>query len=99
MDNGEYADYVIVYSGGAVKWARNMRNNGKDDSKVNWESAKTVAPDPAGIAANSVSLYDLGGDQKSDCIIFSHDGSVKALRNMCRYAGLSRKRPIKSVIS
>ncbi|KAJ4307605.1 hypothetical protein N0V84_012612 [Fusarium piperis] len=81
MDGDGYTDYVIVYSGGAVKWARNTRNNGKDDSKANWESAETVAPGPAGVAPGSVSLHDLDGDQKSDYIIISEDGSVKALRN------------------
>ncbi|KAH7466503.1 hypothetical protein FOMA001_g15942 [Fusarium oxysporum f. sp. matthiolae] len=81
MDGDGYADYVIVYSGGAVKWARNTGNNGKDSSKKNWETDVTIAPGPSDLPPNGARLYDLDGDKKSDYIIFYDGGAVKALRN------------------
>ena len=65
MNGDGYADYVIVYEGGAVKWAQNTKNNGKDGSKRNWAEAVEIAPGPAGTPANSVFLYDLDGDSMS----------------------------------
>lgn len=62
MGGDGYADYVVVSSGGSVKWARNTGNNGKDSSKKNWEAEKTIAPDPAGIPANRASVQDIEGD-------------------------------------
>ncbi|KAM0444978.1 hypothetical protein ACHAQK_002522 [Fusarium lateritium] len=81
MDGDGYADYVIVYSGGAVKWARNTRNNGKDSSKKNWETAVTIAPGPSDLPPNGARLHDLDGDKKSDYVIVYDGGAVKALRN------------------
>ncbi|KAF5012466.1 hypothetical protein FDECE_1518 [Fusarium decemcellulare] len=81
LDGDGYADYVILYSGGAVKWARNTGNNGKDPNKDNWEAAKTVAPGPSNMPANAARLYDLDGDKKSDYVIVYSGGAVKALRN------------------
>ncbi|KAF4999623.1 hypothetical protein FGRMN_2371 [Fusarium graminum] len=81
VDGDGYTDYVIVYSGGSVKWARNTHNNGKDSGQKNWESAVTIAPGPAGIPANSARLRDLDGDGKADYIIVYDGGAVKALRN------------------
>lgn len=65
MDGDGYADYVIVYDGGAVKWARNTQNNGQDDDEWNWEEAVEIAPGPAGIPANRTYLYDLDRDGMS----------------------------------
>lgn len=65
MDGDGYVDYVIVYSGGAVKWARNTHNNGKDSSKKNWGDTETIAPGPAGMPANAARLHDLDGDGKA----------------------------------
>lgn len=62
VDGDGYADYVIQYDGGAVKWARNTGNNGQDSSKRNWEETRTIAPGPAGIPSRSTRLYDLNGD-------------------------------------
>ncbi|KAF5240009.1 hypothetical protein FAUST_4593 [Fusarium austroamericanum] len=81
IDGDGYADYVIVYSGGSVKWARNTHNNGRDSSKKNWESAATIAPGPAGIPADSARLRDVDGDGKADYLIVYDGGAVKALRN------------------
>ncbi|SPJ83612.1 uncharacterized protein FTOL_10128 [Fusarium torulosum] len=75
MDGDGYADYVIVYSGGTVKWARNTGNDGKDSSKKNWETAVTIAPGPSDLPPNGARLYDLDGDKKSDYIIFYHGGA------------------------
>lgn len=66
---------------GAVKWARNTGNNGKDPNKRNWETAKTIAPGPSNMPANAARLYDLDGDKKSDYVIVYNGGAVKALRN------------------
>ncbi|KAH6959267.1 hypothetical protein DER45DRAFT_594703 [Fusarium avenaceum] len=90
IDGDGYADYVIVYSGGSVKWARNTHNNGKDSSKKNWESAVTIAPGPAGIPANSARIRDLDGDGKADYLIVYDGGAVKALRNTIGSGGSSR---------
>lgn len=65
VDGDGYADYVIVYGGGAVKWARNTHNNGKDDKKKNWDTAETIAPGPEGIPANTARLRDIDGDGKA----------------------------------
>ena len=65
VDGDGYADYVIVYSSGSVKWARNTHNNGKDSGKKNWESAVTIAPGPAGIPENSARIRDIDGDGKA----------------------------------
>ncbi|KAJ3540927.1 hypothetical protein NM208_g4838 [Fusarium decemcellulare] len=65
IDGDGYADYVIVYGGGSVKWARNTHNNGKDSSKKNWEAEETIAPGPAGIPANSARIRDIDGDGKA----------------------------------
>lgn len=65
VDGDGYADYVILYAEGAVKWARNTRNNGKDPNKRNWEPAETIAPGPDGVPKDRVRLYDLDGDKKT----------------------------------
>lgn len=65
MNGDGYADYVILYSDGAMKWAQNTKNNGKDKSKANFAALKTIATGPAGIPANSVRLSDLDGDGKA----------------------------------
>lgn len=65
IDGDGYADYVIVYEGGAVKWARNTHNNGKDNSKKNWGADATIAPGPAGIPAGSTRVRDIDGDGKA----------------------------------
>ncbi|KAL4722684.1 hypothetical protein ACLX1H_010567 [Fusarium chlamydosporum] len=65
IDGDGYADYVIVYSGGSVQYARNTHNNGKDSKKKNWEEAETIAPGPAGMPANSARLRDLDGDGRA----------------------------------
>lgn len=65
IDGDGHADYVIVYGGGAVKWARNTHNNGKDSSKKNWETETTIAPGPAGIPQDSTSIRDIDGDGKA----------------------------------
>ncbi|KAH7303623.1 hypothetical protein B0I35DRAFT_342432, partial [Stachybotrys elegans] len=81
MDGDGYADYVITYSGGAVEWARNTHNNGKDRSKRNWETAQVIAPGPAGIPANSAKLADIDGDGLADYLVVYAGGAVKAFRN------------------
>lgn len=65
IDGDGYADYVIVFDGGAVKWARNTHNNGKDSSKKNWETEATIAPGPAGIPTLSTRIRDIDGDKKA----------------------------------
>lgn len=65
IDGDGYADYVILYKAGAVKWARNTHNNGKDSSKKNWETVETVAPGVAGIPDDTARLYDLDGDGRA----------------------------------
>jgi hypothetical protein len=65
MDGDGYADYVIVYEGGSVKWARNTHNNGKDSSKKNRATVATIAPGPAGIPAGSTRIRDIDGDGKA----------------------------------
>lgn len=62
MDGDGYADYVILYEGGSVKWARNTGNNGEVSDKRNWEAEETIAPGPAGVPDNRARLYDLDGD-------------------------------------
>ncbi|SPO04540.1 uncharacterized protein DNG_07225 [Cephalotrichum gorgonifer] len=81
VDGDGYADYVIVYEGGNVKWARNTKNNGKDPKKKNWESAKTIAPGVAGAPANRARLVDLDGDGKADYTIVYDGGGVRGLIN------------------
>lgn len=65
VDGDGYADYVIVYGGGAVKWARNTHNNGNDGNKKNWETEVTIAPGPAGIPDDSARMRDVDGDGKA----------------------------------
>ncbi|CAG1976172.1 unnamed protein product [Fusarium graminearum] len=73
IDGDGYADYVIVYSGGAVKWARNTHNNGKDSSKKNWEAEVTIAPGPSGIPEGSTRIQDIDGDGKAGkYLLLSH---------------------------
>jgi hypothetical protein len=62
MDGDGYADYVILYEGGSVDWARNTHNNGKDKGKRNWEREVTIAPGPDGVPNNRAQLYDIDGD-------------------------------------
>ncbi|KAH6949099.1 family 3 carbohydrate esterase, partial [Fusarium avenaceum] len=87
IDGDGYADYVIVFDGGAVKWARNTHNNGKDSSKKNWETEATIAPGPAGIPALSTRIRDIDGDKKAgmyrfvDYLVVYDGGAVKAFRN------------------
>lgn len=81
MDGDGYADYCIVYSGGAVRWARNTHNNGKDPSKKNWETAVEIATGVAGVPNDRARLGDLDGDGKADYIIVYQGGAVRALRN------------------
>jgi lysophospholipase L1-like esterase len=70
--NGDgYADYVLVYSGGAVKWAQNSKNNGKDSGRANWEGMETIAPGPAGMPANRASIQDIDGDGLAGTLILS----------------------------
>jgi lysophospholipase L1-like esterase len=71
VDGDGYADYVIVYSGGAVKWARNNHNNGQDSSRGNWEAAVTIAPGPQGVPQDRTRLYDLDGDGKTGMLPLS----------------------------
>ncbi|RYP40437.1 hypothetical protein DL767_001673 [Monosporascus sp. MG133] len=68
VDGDGYADYVILYSGGAVKWARNTQYNGKDPSKSNWEEPVTIAPGLSGVPPDTTRLYDLDGDGKVDSV-------------------------------
>ena len=65
MDGDGYADYVVVYDGGAVEWARNTRNNGKDSSKRNWEPAEAIAPGPEGVPDHRTQVADIDGDGMS----------------------------------
>ena len=65
IDGDGYADYVVIYSGGAVRWARNTHNNGKDSSKKNWENDVQIAPGPAGVPNDRVKMRDLDGDGKA----------------------------------
>ena len=65
IDGDGYADYVIIWSTGAVRWARNTHNNGKDSSKKNWETDVEIAPGPAGIPLDRVKLHDLDGDGRA----------------------------------
>lgn len=65
MDGDGYADYVVLYDGGAVSWARNTHNNGADRSKPNWERLVEIAPGVAGIPPKSVHLIDLDGDKRA----------------------------------
>ncbi|KAK4209008.1 hypothetical protein QBC37DRAFT_475737 [Rhypophila decipiens] len=81
IDGDGYADYVIIYDNGAVKWARNTGNNGQDDNEWNWEEAVEIAPGPAGMPANRAHLYDLDRDGMADYVIVYDGGAVKALRN------------------
>ncbi|KAM5388054.1 hypothetical protein ACJA88_001314 [Fusarium oxysporum] len=87
IDGDGYADYVIVYGGGAVKWARNTHNNGKDSSKKNWETETTIAPGPAGIPQDSTSIRDIDGDGKADYLVIYDGGAVKAFRNTLEEGG------------
>ncbi|RYP53274.1 hypothetical protein DL768_001714 [Monosporascus sp. mg162] len=81
MDGDGYADYVILYSGGAVKWARNTHNNGKDPSKSNWNEPVTIAPGLSGVPPDTTRLRDLDGDGKADYLVVYDGGAVRALRN------------------
>ncbi|KFX94360.1 hypothetical protein O988_06345 [Pseudogymnoascus sp. VKM F-3808] len=81
MDGDGYADYVVLYDGGAVSWARNTHNNGADSSKPNWSSLQEIAPGVEGAPPKSVHLIDLDGDKRADYVIIYQGGSVKALRN------------------
>ncbi|KAG4277787.1 chitinase [Fusarium proliferatum] len=87
IDGDGYADYVVVYEGGAVKWARNTHNNGKDSSKKNWETETTIAPGPAGIPQDSTSIRDIDGDGKADYLVIYQGGAVKAFRNTLKEGG------------
>ncbi|CCT63634.1 related to acetylxylan esterase [Fusarium fujikuroi IMI 58289] len=87
IDGDGYADYVIVYEGGAVKWARNTHNNGKDSSKKNWETETTIAPGPAGIPQDSTNIRDIDGDGKADYLVIYQGGAVKAFRNTLKEGG------------
>ncbi|KAE8363570.1 hypothetical protein BDV27DRAFT_158663 [Aspergillus caelatus] len=81
MDGDGYADYVILYEGGAVDWARNTHNNGQDDQKRNWEKAVAIAPGPAGEPDNRAQIFDLDGDNMADYLVIYEGGAVKAWRN------------------
>ncbi|KAI8409226.1 hypothetical protein FOFC_09061, partial [Fusarium oxysporum] len=81
IDGDGYADYVIMESNGATKWARNTHNNGKDASKKNWEAAKSIAPGPVDMPPGRARLRDIDGDGKADYLIVYEGGAVKALRN------------------
>ncbi|KAK2795777.1 hypothetical protein FQN52_003627 [Onygenales sp. PD_12] len=81
MDGDGYADYVIVYDGGAIDWARNTHNNGKDDKKKNWEETVQIAPGPAGVPNNRAQLYDLDGNGKADYVVIYEGGAVRAWQN------------------
>lgn len=72
IDGDGYADYVIVYSGGAVKWARNTHNNGKDGDKKNWETAETIAPGVSGIPPDTVRIRDIDGDGQAGMWAHAH---------------------------
>ncbi|OBT80134.1 hypothetical protein VF21_00667 [Pseudogymnoascus sp. 05NY08] len=65
MDGDGYADYVVLYDGGAVSWARNTHNNGADSNKKNWESLVEIAPGVGGAPPKSVHLVDLDGDKRA----------------------------------
>ncbi|PLB37353.1 uncharacterized protein BDW47DRAFT_126549 [Aspergillus candidus] len=81
MDGDGYADYVIVHDGGAVDWARNTHNNGRDPDQRNWEAIANIAPGPAGVPNNRAQLYDLDGDGKTDYLAVYEGGAVDAWRN------------------
>ncbi|KAH7261771.1 hypothetical protein BKA59DRAFT_1822 [Fusarium tricinctum] len=87
IDGDGYADYVIVYSGGGVRWARNTHNNGKDSSKKNWENDEAIAPGPAGMPANRARIRDIDGDGKADYLVVYDGGAVKAWRNTIKDGG------------
>ncbi|KAF4984498.1 hypothetical protein FZEAL_346 [Fusarium zealandicum] len=81
MDGDGLADYVITYSNGAMKWAKNTGNNGQDSTKSNWESEKTITPARKDVPPARVQLRDLNGDKKADYMVIYPSGSVRALRN------------------
>lgn len=65
VDGDGYADYVVVWDGGAVLWARNTHNNGKDSSKKNWETGVTIATGPRGVPDKRARVMDMDGDGKA----------------------------------
>ncbi|KAH6867466.1 hypothetical protein B0T10DRAFT_572278 [Thelonectria olida] len=65
IDGDGCVDYVIVCSGGTVKWARNTHNSGNDSKKKNWETAVTITPGLAGMPFDAARLRDINGDGKA----------------------------------
>ncbi|KAM5350927.1 hypothetical protein ACJ41O_003650 [Fusarium nematophilum] len=81
MDGDGFADYVITYNTGAMKWARNTGNNGNDPSQRNWDSEQVIAPKKSAMPSARALIRDLDGDKKSDYLIVYKGGTVKVLKN------------------
>lgn len=73
MDGDGYADYVVIYSSGAVTWARNTHNNGKNDNARNFEPAQTIASGSAGVPNDIARVIDLDGDKRAGKLRRSRD--------------------------
>ncbi|KAM0267389.1 hypothetical protein ACHAPA_005931 [Fusarium lateritium] len=78
LDGDGKADYLIVYSGGAVKALRNTIGEGER----NWDDLGTIAPDIAGITGDMIRFADMDDDGLADFLALADDGSIRMWKNL-----------------
>ncbi|KAK2772911.1 hypothetical protein FQN52_004812 [Onygenales sp. PD_12] len=81
--NGDgYADYLVVYDGGAVDAFLNRKNipQDGDDGRI-WEQRSTIATGSDGEPGSKVRFADITGDGRAEYIIQYDGGAAKAFNN------------------
>jgi hypothetical protein len=80
--NGDgYADFLVLYDGGAAKaWINNKNIPPKNGERI-WSEGQTVATG-VGEPGSKIQFADLTGDGKADYIVQYAGGAAKAYRNL-----------------